>query len=130
MSTDNASGWAVPVVGTAAGIIYLVIMLVRGEPLMGFILLGIMLVYVAVVVGLSKRSEAGAMLRGTATDERQRENGTRAVAITCHVLILAILSGAVFTMATGSSAFPIWGGLAALGGGTFVIATVALSRWG
>lgn len=130
MSTDNASKWTVPVVGTAAGIIYLVIMLIRGEPLMGFILLGIMLAYVAVVVGLSKRSEAGAVLRGTATDERQRENNTKAVALTCHVLILAILGGAVFTMATDSSAFPIWGGLAALGGGTYILATVALSRWG
>lgn len=127
---DTYSRWAVPAVGIVSGLAFLVMMIVRGDPGLGFTMLGIMLVYVAVVTLLSRRSEAGALLRGTAHDERQRDISTRAVAIAGQVLIVTILGGFFYTLATGSSAAAIWSGLAAVGGGTYIGASIALSRRG
>ncbi|MBO0852765.1 MAG: hypothetical protein J2P18_03245 [Nocardia sp.] len=122
--------WAVPALGVIAGLAYLGVMCARGKPALGFAILAIMLVYVAVVLLLSRRSETGALLRGTANDERQRDISTRAIAITGQVLIVTILGGFFYSLATGSSAAGIWCGLAAVGGATFIVASFALSRWG
>ncbi|MDF0529865.1 hypothetical protein P0W64_09760 [Tsukamurella sp. 8F] len=122
--------WSVPAVGVVAGLAYLGIMLARGEPALGFAMLAIMLTYVAVVVLLRRRSETGALLGGGEADERQREIGVRAIAFTGQVLMLAILGGFFFTLATGSSAAAIWAGLAAVGGATFVAACIVLPRLG
>lgn len=130
-STRSAyAKWAAPVIGIAVGIVYLIVMSLRGDPLIGLVMLGIMLAYTAIVIALSTRTEAGALLRGNADDERQRQIGLRSVAVTGEVLIMVVLGGMMYTLATGSSAIAIWAGVAAVGGATFIGATVVLSRWG
>ncbi|WP_018180141.1 DUF2178 domain-containing protein [Jongsikchunia kroppenstedtii] len=126
----NFSKWATPALGVVIGLAYLGVMLARGKPALGFVMLGIMLVYVAAMLLLSRRTETGALLRGTANDERQRDINARALAITAQVLVVTILGGVFYSLAAGSSAAAIWCGLAAVGGATFVMAIIALSRRG
>ena len=103
-----------------AGLAYLVIGLVNDDPASGVAGLAVMLGYAAVLALTRRRSETAALLAGEATDERRRFLTLRATALTGNVLVLAIVVGGLVTLATGSDAFPVFGGLAVLAGATFV----------
>jgi uncharacterized membrane protein len=121
--------WAVPATGLAIGVGYVAIFLARDDPEMAVAGFVIMAAYVLVLVVVSRRSEAVALLRGETTDERRSAIQQRASAFTLHVLVLVLLAGFVTEMIRGKSGHP-WDLLCAVGGVTYIIATVTFSRRG
>ncbi len=139
MSTDHSasttrqlwSRWGNLGFAIALGVILLVIGLVRGNVFLGVSGLVIMCVYAAVLEASRRRSETAHLLTpGSRNDERQQQIGLQALAVTGAVLVLALVIGFFWTYATDSAAAAVFGGLAALGGLTFILSNLVLSRRG
>ncbi|NGO66866.1 DUF2178 domain-containing protein [Streptomyces boncukensis] len=135
MSTDQQLArtrgrrWLVPAVGLLCGVGYVAVFLARGDPGMAAGGFAIMAGYTLFLVLLSRRSEAVALLRGEVEDERRQIISLRAAALTGHVLILVVLTGFAIELTRGNSAHP-WDLLAAVGGVTYLLATVFFTRRG
>ena len=89
----------------------------------------IMLVYAAILVLGSRRSEAVALLRGETGDERRRAIELRASALTLHVLTLVLVGGYLVTLIRGHESMT-WAGLCGVLGGTYLLSTIVLTRRG
>lgn len=118
------------VLGTCllAGVAYLAIGLARDE--IGFAIAGlvVMLGYGAMLLLLGRRSELVGLLAGNGSDERRAQIQLRAAAATAHVLIVVLVGGAMWTLATGSGSAGVFTGLCAVGGLTYLLATVWCAR--
>jgi hypothetical protein len=119
--------WLVPglCVVFAAG--YAAVFLAHDRPLAATIGAGIMLAYGAVLVVFSRRSEAVALLREDAQDERRSMITTRAAATTLCVLVLLALTMVFVQLARGVEP-GAWGVFCGVGGLTFIVAIVYHSR--
>ncbi len=122
--------WAVPGLCVFVGLAYLGIGIARADYGFGVFGLLVMLAYGAAVLSFSRRSEVAALLAGSGSDERRAQIQLRASAATAHVLVLAVVAGAMWALAAGSRYVGVFCGLAALAGVTFVAATVWFSRRG
>lgn len=120
--------WAVLAVCAAAGLAYLGIGLAHGNTASGFIGLAIMLAYGAVLLAFGRRSEVLGLLAGSGSDERRAQIQLRATAATAHVLVLVLVAGAMWTLATGSRYAAVFCGLCAVGGASFIAATAWFAR--
>ncbi|MGP3980633.1 DUF2178 domain-containing protein [Streptomyces sp. KR80] len=119
--------WAVPAMGLLIGVGYVAIFLARNDPGMAAAGFVIMAAYTLFLVVASRRSEAIALLRGEATDERRQAISQRASAFTLHVLGLVLLAGFVIELIRGHSGHP-WDLLGAVLGATYILSTVFFSR--
>ena len=124
--TRNNRG--VAVVGTAIGLLYLIVGVVRHQPLSGAIGLGIMLVYVGLMYGLWRRSEPAQLLSGQTGDERQAQVMLRASALTGQVLVCVIVAAMLVCLAADSDYTAVFSALAAVAGVGFVAAVAWYSR--
>jgi hypothetical protein len=121
--------WTVPVAATLVGGLFLVIYLAHHDAGMAISGLIIMLLYAALLVLGSRRSEAVALLRGETGDERRRAIELHASALTLHVLTLVLVGGYVVTLIQGRESMT-WAGLCAVLGGTYLVSTIVLTRRG
>lgn len=120
---------AVTVLGVVIGFAYLALFLARHDVPMALGGLAIMLGYVAVVRLFAGRWEAAAVLGGDQGDERRRAIDERASAVAMRVLAAVLVGGFFVTTARGSDA-STWAMLSAVGGGTYIVATIVLTRRG
>ncbi|NUR58131.1 MAG: hypothetical protein HOV87_05455 [Catenulispora sp.] len=111
------------------GLGYLVLFLARHEWPMAVFGLGIMLAYAAFTRLFAGRWEAAAVLGGDQGDERRRSIDERASAVAMRVLAVVLVGGFFVTTARGGDA-STWATLAAVGGGSYIAATVVLTRRG
>jgi hypothetical protein len=97
--------WATPAFCLLAGVAYLVAAWSAGEPRLGVVLLGIMLVFGAGIVLASRYSET---VRGLLDRRDERISGIdlRATAAAGVALILCVIGGAVVELARGRSGAP------------------------
>jgi hypothetical protein len=129
--TERPRGrWLVFGICVAAGVAYLSIGLARHET--GFAIGGplIMLGYGVMLLIFGRRSEIVGLLAGNGSDERRAQIQLRAVAATGQVLIVVLLGGALWTLATGSRYEGVFTGLCAVGGLSFLASTAWYSRRG
>lgn len=123
--TDRgARSWSVPLTSGLIGVVYLVVGLIGHQPwfaIPGFV---IMVAFGLVLRRGSRRSET---VRGLLdhNDERINAIDLRATAITAIVMILVTLVGFCIDVARGGSGWPYYG-IAAVGGGTYVLAVAVL----
>lgn len=118
------SKWWIPLICLVAGLGYLLAFSVGGQPSMGLVGLGVMLLFgVAVLAG--GRSETVRGLRGDGRDERFAELDLRATAFAGVALILAVIVAFMVEIARGHSGEP-YGGLGAIAGISYVVAVVWL----
>ena len=129
-----ASRWAsehgVTVVGIGIGVLYLIFGIARGAVGQGLIGLAIMLAYVALLVGLRRRSETAQLLNGAPADERQAQVLLQASALTGRVLAGVLVAAFLVGLAADSRYTAVLGGLGAVGGVTFIAGTAWFSRPG
>jgi uncharacterized membrane protein len=97
--------WSVPVLSVAAGLVFLLAAWGSGQPWLGVGLLAIMAAFAVAVLVASRYSETVRGLMGR-RDERMVSIDIQASAMTGHVLILAIVAGAVVELARGASGAP------------------------
>ncbi|MFD9567480.1 DUF2178 domain-containing protein [Streptomyces sp. NPDC059994] len=121
--------WGVPALGLAIGVGYIAIFMVRHEPGMAATGFTVMAVYVLILVMASRRSEAAALLRGEATDERRHAINQRASAFTMNVLLLVLLTGFVTELIRGHSGH-LLDVLCGVSGVIYIAATIFFSRRG
>lgn len=108
----------------AAGIAYLVIGLANGRAGFGVAGLVVMLGYGAVLLGFGRRSEVVGLLSNTDLDERRRHLQVRASASTGNVLAVVLVVAFMWALAAGSDYATPLGGLCAVAGATFIIASI------
>ena len=122
--------WLVFGICVAAGVAYFSIGLARHE--IGFAIGGplIMLGYGVMLLIFGRRSEIVGLLAGNGSDERRAQIQLRAVAATGQVLIVVLLGGALWTLATGSRYEGVFTALCAVGGLSFLASTAWYSRRG
>ena len=125
--TRRARRWLVPglCVVFAAG--YAVVFLANDRPLLAVVGAAVMLAYGLVLVIFSRRSEAIALLREDAPDERRSMITTRAAASTLYVLVILAVVMAFVRLARGVDPGE-WGVVCAVGGAAFIIAIIYESR--
>lgn len=121
--------WTVPVTAAVMGAAFLAIYLAHNNTAMAVSALLIMLVYAAILVFGSRRSEAVALLRGETGDERRRSIEQRAAALTLYVLALVLVGGSIVSLIRGEESMT-WAGLCAVLGGTYLLSTIVLTRRG
>jgi hypothetical protein len=99
--TRNTRRWLVPglCVVFAAG--YAAVFLINHRPLLAAVGAGVMLAYGLVLVVFSRRSEAVALLREDAPDERRSMITTKAAATTLYVLVTLPIGHAQDSKASG-----------------------------
>ena len=114
--------WAVPAVGLAGGVAYLVAGLIAGRPGLGVALLAVMVGFSVAVVILRRHSETvrGLMDR---RDERIANIDLRATAAAGSVVLLAAVVGFMVELARGHSGAP-YSWPAGLGGLAYIVAVV------
>jgi hypothetical protein len=118
----NRMFWLTPACGAAAGVVFLAISWLGGHPGLGVVSFGIMVVFSAVLVLASRRSET---VRGLLDrrDERLSAIDVRATAASGLVLILVVIGAAVVELARGHSGAPYtW--LGAVAGLAYLVAIV------
>lgn len=120
----------VPAVGIGIGVLYLILGIARGQVGQGLIGLAIMLAYVALLLGLRRRSETAQLLNGRPTDERQAQVLLQASALTGQVLAAVLVGAFLVSLAADSRYTAVLSGLAAVTGVTFVAGTAWFSRRG
>lgn len=114
--------WATPAFCVVMGLVYLIAASISGQPYLGVMLLIFMVVFAALVVFASWRSET---VRGLLDrrDERIVGIDLRATAAAGTAIILAVIVGAVVELGRGHSGAPYtW--LAAVGGVAYLAAVV------
>jgi hypothetical protein len=123
--SGSASGkvfWVTPAFGVLMGVVYFIAAAISGHPLLGLALFGLMAVFSAAVVLVSRRSET---VRGLLDrrDERMVGIDLKATAAAGLAVILGVIGGAVVELARGHSGTPYtW--LAALAAVAYVGAVV------
>jgi Na+/melibiose symporter-like transporter len=129
-TTDDRRGarrWVVPglCVLFAAG--YAAVFLAGDRPLMAAIGAAVMLAYGLVLVLFSRRSEAIALLREDAPDERRSMITTKAAASTLYVLVALSVTMLFVRLARGTDP-GTWGVICCVGGFAFIVSIVYESR--
>lgn len=127
---DRAESWVVPITCVVIGIAYLLVGVLRDEAASGVVGLAIMLAYGAGLVLFRRRSEAVALLNGEATDERRAAIMSRARDTTAQVLVLVLVAGMFWSLATDKDYAGVFIALAAIGGLTFIASTIWHARRG
>ncbi|MDL4775873.1 MULTISPECIES: hypothetical protein [Thermomonosporaceae] len=131
MSTKNdgkGGRWLVPVTSVVGGLAMFLAVGLNGDWVLGSLLLGIMVVYAAVLL-LFRRSESVALLGGDEGDERQRTLRLRASDFGFSVLAVFCVGGFVVDLARGGDGMP-WAVICGVGGASFAGALIVLSRRG
>ena len=125
--TRNARRWLVPglCVVFAAG--YAAVFLANDRPLLAALGAGVMLAYGLVLVVFSRRSEAIALLREDAPDERRAMITTKAAATTLYALVVLSIAMLFVRLARGQDP-GAWGVVCAVGGLVFIVSIVYESR--
>ncbi|HEY3090038.1 MAG TPA: hypothetical protein VGJ59_18455 [Jatrophihabitantaceae bacterium] len=129
--TERPRGrWLVFGTCVAAGLAYLGIGVARGQT--GLAIGGplVMLGYGVLPLLFARRNEIVGLLAGNGSDERRAQIQLRASAATAHVLILALVGGALWTLATGSRYTGVFTGLCAVSGLCYLAATAWFARRG
>ena len=123
----SARRWLVPglCVVFAAG--YAAVFLANDRPLLAVIGAGVMLAYGLVLVLFSRRSEAVALLREDAPDERRSMITTRAAASTLYVLVILAVVMVFVRLARGADP-GTWGVVCGVGGAAFIVSIIYESR--
>jgi hypothetical protein len=116
--------WTLPAIAGAIGIVYLIVGLVGGQT--GFAIGGflVMVVFAVILLGTSRRSET---VRGLMdhSDERINSIDLRATAFTALAMIVFTLVAFCVEVARGHSGSPYYD-IAAVGGGTYILAVIVL----
>lgn len=119
----------VPSLAVFLGLAFLAAQWAGGHPGDGFVSLGIMVAFAALIAIGARRSETIKAMRGDGRDERFRQIDVRATALAGFALIVAVLIGFAVELARGNDGEPFtW--LAALAGVTYMVAMVSLTRRG
>ncbi|MFC4517923.1 hypothetical protein [Streptomyces ehimensis] len=105
------------------------VMVVRGDITMAILLPAISIGYGLAVTLSASRSDVAAQLSGYEEDERRRLINLRATAATGDVLVAALVCGIAYKLVHDELGGP-FSMLSALGGITYVIASVACTRAG
>ncbi len=129
--TERPKGrWLVFGTCVAAGLAYLGIGLARGQT--GLAIGGppVMLGYGVLLLLFGRRHEIVGLLAGNGSDERRAQIQLRVSAATAHVLILVLVGGALWTLATGSRYTGVFTGLCAVSGLCYLAATAWFARRG
>ena len=123
----SARRWLVPglCVVFAAG--YAAVFLAHHRPLLAVVGASVMLAYGLVLVVFSRRSEAIALLREDATDERRSMITTKAAASTLYVLVVLAVVMVFVRLARGMDPGE-WGVICGVGGAAFIISIIYESR--
>lgn len=127
MST-RTDRWTVPAVSVGIGVAMCLAVGLNGTWWLGFLLLGIMVVYAAVLL-LFRGTEAVALLGAEGEDERRRSLQTRAGYFSVNVVAVFVVAGFVIDLARGGDGMP-WAAIAAVGGFSFMGGLAVLSRRG
>lgn len=122
--SDRTESWIVPITCVVIGVAYLTVGVFRGDVTSGVVGLAIMLAYGAVLVLFRRRSEAVALLGGGASDERRAAITSRAHDTTGQVLVLVLVAGMFWSLATDNGHAGVFVALAAIGGFTFIGSTI------
>lgn len=118
------SKWFLPLFSVALGVIMFAAMAVGGHVGPGFLSLGIMVAFGALVLA-GGRSETIRGLRGDGRDERFAEMDLRATAFAGVALITAVIVAFIVEIAQGHSGAPFdW--LGAIAGCAYLLAIVVL----
>jgi hypothetical protein len=121
--------WAVPAVCLIAAGAFLGIFLARGQVSAGISSAAIMLIYGAVLVVSSGRSDIAAILRNDAADERRLSINMRASAFALQVVVLVAV--VMFLIQLGAGRVnTTWQYVCEIIGVSYVAAVVYLSRRG
>jgi hypothetical protein len=120
--------WGVLAVCLVAGAVYLGIGLAKDEWELGVVGLGIMLVYGLVLVVTRRRSETMGLLAGDFSDERKAQIATSALAVTAQAMMLVVIGGFLYGLATDSAHTEVFSALAAFGAVVFAGSLFVLSR--
>ncbi|WP_329235701.1 hypothetical protein OG417_30205 [Actinoallomurus sp. NBC_01490] len=119
--------WLVPGLCVVAGAGYAAVFLAHHRPIAAVIGAGVMLAYALVLVIFSRRSEAVALLREDAPDERRALITTRAAATTLYALM--VLSVIMLFVQLARGADPgAWGVVSGVGGFVFIVSIAYESR--
>lgn len=121
---------AFAIVCDVAALVYLAIGLARGDLALAIGGCVGMLLYGAVLLVLGRRNEPMALLSGNAVDERQAQVMLRASAASMQLLAVVLVVAMLITLASGSKYAPVFTGLCAVTGLTFVASIVWFSRRG
>ena len=122
-----ARRWAVPAICVLAAGGYLAVFLSAGKVAPAIWCAAIMLVYGAILVIFSRRSEVAAILRDDARDERRAAINLRASALTLQVLTILALTMAFIQLAKGHDP-GAWGMICAVAGGTYLAGVIFFTR--
>lgn len=114
----------------AAAVVYLLIGLSRHDTPLAIGGTAVMIGYAAVLLGFRRRAEPLALLSGQEADERQAQVLLRASAVSGQLLACVLVAGMLITLTTGSDYAGMFCNLCAVGGVTFIAATVWYSRRG
>lgn len=113
------SGWLVPGVALLIGVAYFVANWIGGNPSLGVAMLGIMVLYAA-VLALGGRSEVVRVLRGQPSDERYRSFDLRATVFSGVITILVLIGGFLLELSRGSDGQP-YSALLAVAGVSYLV---------
>jgi hypothetical protein len=119
--------WMVPGLCVVFAIGYAAVFLAHHRPLLAAVGAGVMLAYGLMLVIFSRRSEAVALLREDAPDERRTMITTKAAATTLYVLVTLSVVMAFVQLARGVDP-GAWSVVCGVGGLTFIVSIVYESR--
>ena len=122
--------WAFPAFCVALGLVLAGAMALGGQGAASWWVVGVLVVYGALLYAFSSRSEVVSLMSGEAADERQRSINEKASAASFSVLVVVLVLGFVVTTATGSDLAVAFSILSAFSGLTWVSALVVLTRRG
>jgi predicted membrane channel-forming protein YqfA (hemolysin III family) len=127
VKTFSNSKWVVPAGCVLAAGGYAAVFASRGDVLMAIIGPVIMLAYGGLLVGLSRRSEVAAVLRGHSRDERRAFIDLRATAVAAYAMIVACLVVVFVDLARGLNP-GAWGTIAVVGGVSYLAGVILFSQ--
>jgi uncharacterized membrane protein len=125
--TGRLQRWRVPAVCLLAAGGYLAVFLSAGKVAVAFACAAIMLVYGAILVIFSRRSEVAAILRDDGQDERRAAINLRASALTLQVIVVVAITMLFIQLARGHDP-GTWGTICAVGGATYVAGIIFFAR--
>lgn len=126
----RAPRWAFPVFCVVLGFVLAGAIALGGDTEAWWWVVGVFVVYGALLYVFSPRSEVVSMMSGETGDERQRSINEKASAASFSVLVLVLVLGFMVTTATGSDLAVAFSTLSAFAGLTWVTALVVLTRRG